>query len=87
MPHRSLAATLLGLLFAVTALARGADALPSWNDGPAQARAFVQAMTQPGNKDFVAREDRVAVFDNDVRLWSEQPRASSPPLRSPVPGP
>jgi hypothetical protein len=35
--------------------------------------AFVQAVTEPGSKDFVAPADRIAVFDNDGTLWSEQP--------------
>ena len=67
MLHRSLAVVLLALLFAVTARAQTADALPFWNDGPAKARivAFVQAVTQPSSRDFVAHADRVAVFDND----------------------
>jgi hypothetical protein len=75
MLHRSLAVALLALLFAVTVRAQAADPLPSWNDGAAKARivAFVQAVTQPGGKDFVAPADRVAVFDNDGTLWSEQP--------------
>jgi hypothetical protein len=75
MLQRSLAAALLALLFAVTVRAQAADPLPSWNDGAAKACivAFVQAVTQPGGKDFVAPADRVAVFDNDGTLWSEQP--------------
>ena len=52
-----------------------ADPLASWNDGAAKARivAFVKAATEPGGKDFVAAADRIAVFDNDGALWSEQP--------------
>ena len=52
-----------------------ADPLPSWNDGPAKARiaGFVQAVTEKGGKDYVAPADRIAVFDNDGTLWSEQP--------------
>ena len=52
-----------------------ADALPSWNEGPAKARilAFVQAVTEPGGKSYVPPADRIAVFDNDGTLWSEQP--------------
>ena len=75
MLHRSLAVALLALLLAATVRAQAADPLPSWNDGAAKARivAFVQAVTQPGGKDFVAPADRVAVFDNDGTLWSEQP--------------
>jgi phosphoserine phosphatase len=68
------AATTCLLLFAVQ-LVQAAEPLPSWNDGAAKARivAFVQAVTQPGGRDFVAPADRIAVFDNDGTLWSEQP--------------
>ena len=63
------------MLAAAAALAQAVDPLPSWNDGAAKARivAFVQAVTQPGGRDFVAPADRIAVFDNDGTLWSEQP--------------
>ncbi|MBV7482421.1 HAD family phosphatase [Bordetella sp. BOR01] len=49
--------------------------LPSWNDGPSRAAIieFVKAVTQPGSPDFVAVGERIAVFDNDGTLWSEQP--------------
>jgi phosphoserine phosphatase len=55
--------------------ASGTDPLPSWNDTASKARivAFVQAVTEPGGRDFVAPADRIAVFDNDGTLWSEQP--------------
>jgi phosphoserine phosphatase len=33
----------------------------------------VQAVTRKGSADFVAPADRIAVFDNDGTLWSEQP--------------
>jgi phosphoserine phosphatase len=33
----------------------------------------VQAVTRKGSTDFVAPADRIAVFDNDGTLWSEQP--------------
>jgi hypothetical protein len=64
------------LVAALVSTARGqSDPLPSWNEGAAKARivAFVQAVTQPGGADFVAPADRIAVFDNDGTLWSEQP--------------
>jgi len=63
------------MLAVVTTLAQAADALASWNDGAAKARivAFVQAVTEPGGKDFVAPAERIAVFDNDGTLWAEQP--------------
>jgi len=51
------------------------DALPSWNDGASKARiiAFVNAVIEPGGKDFVPPAERIAVFDNDGTLWAEQP--------------
>lgn len=51
-----------------------ADHLASWNDTPARAAVtdFVARVTAPG-EDFVAVEDRIAVFDNDGTLWCEKP--------------
>jgi phosphoserine phosphatase len=62
------------LVFA-SAAARAADPLASWNDGPAKSRiiGFVQAVTDKSGKDYVPPADRIAVFDNDGTLWSEQP--------------
>jgi hypothetical protein len=64
----------LGLALEV-ALAQPPDGLPSWNDGPAKASivAFVHAVTDRASKDFVAPAERIAVFDNDGTLWTEQP--------------
>jgi hypothetical protein len=55
--------------------ARAADPLPSWNDGKAKQAivAFVDEVTRAGDKNFVPPPDRIAVFDNDGTLWSEQP--------------
>jgi phosphoserine phosphatase len=55
--------------------ARAQDPLPSWNDGHARQRivAFVAAVTDKAGKDYVPPADRIAVFDNDGTLWSEQP--------------
>jgi phosphoserine phosphatase len=52
-----------------------AQDLPSWNDGPARTAIveFVTAVTTEGGADFVEPADRIAVFDNDGTLWSEQP--------------
>lgn len=65
----------LGLMMAVIGGARAADPLPSWQDTAVKASiiAFVQGVTRAGGKDFVAPEQRIAVFDNDGTLWSEQP--------------
>ncbi len=61
------------LTLAGTAVA--AETLPSWNDGAAKQGivAFVDAVTKQGGKDFVPAPERIAVFDNDGTLWSEQP--------------
>ncbi|RWA46225.1 HAD family hydrolase [Cupriavidus sp. UYMSc13B] len=52
-----------------------AEALPSWRDGPVRQSIvkFVSDVTRPGSPTFVPPEARVAVFDNDGTLWSEQP--------------
>lgn len=67
----------LALLFALALplLAQASEPLPSWNDGPAKQNiiAFVQAVTDQHSKDFVQPAERIAVFDNDGTLWSEQP--------------
>jgi phosphoserine phosphatase len=62
-------------VFASAAWAQPADPLPSWNDGATKARivAFVQAVADADGKDHVAAAARIAVFDNDGALWSEQP--------------
>ncbi|KRE11772.1 haloacid dehalogenase [Bosea sp. Root483D1] len=51
------------------------DPLPSWNDGPAKTSItrFVARVTAQGEPDYVAPAERIAVFDNDGTLWSEQP--------------
>ncbi|MBK9965791.1 MAG: haloacid dehalogenase-like hydrolase [Holophagales bacterium] len=53
----------------------GADPLPSWNDGAAKKAVvgFVERVTKAGSPSFVAPAERIAVFDNDGTLWSEQP--------------
>ncbi|PKA72654.1 phosphoserine phosphatase [Pseudomonas baetica] len=67
----------LALLFglALPLLAQANEPLPSWNDGPAKRSIieFVQTVTDQTSKDFVKPGDRIAVFDNDGTLWSEQP--------------
>ena len=61
-------------LFA-SAVARGADPLPSWNEGATKQSIidFVQEVTTPGKPGFVAPAERVATFDNDGTLWVEHP--------------
>ncbi|UIF87743.1 HAD family hydrolase [Cupriavidus sp. UYPR2.512] len=52
-----------------------AEALPSWRDGASRQALlkFIGDVTRPGSPNFVPPEQRVAVFDNDGTLWSEQP--------------
>ena len=52
-----------------------ADPLPSWNGSVARTAIldFVGRVTDPGSPDFVPEPERIAVFDNDGTLWSEQP--------------
>ena len=52
-----------------------ADPLPSWNEGPAKRSIteFVNNVTAEGSAALVPLAERIAVFDNDGTLWSEQP--------------
>ena len=56
-------------------IANAADPLPSWNNGPSKIAItdFVTRVTAVGGPDYVPQEQRIAVFDNDGTLWSEQP--------------
>lgn len=65
----------LPLLLLLTLPALAGDPLPSWNDGPSKKQIvdFVQAVTVEGSKDYVKPAERIAVFDNDGTLWTEQP--------------
>jgi phosphoglycolate phosphatase-like HAD superfamily hydrolase len=51
------------------------DPLPSWNDGAAKKSItdFVARVTTQGNADFVPQLERIATFDMDGTLISEQP--------------
>lgn len=70
----TLAALLSACLFANTAAAQP-DPLPSWN-ALATKKAivdFVGRVTREGGPEFVPPAERIAVFDNDGTLWTEQP--------------
>jgi phosphoglycolate phosphatase-like HAD superfamily hydrolase len=64
-----------GLMFAASAVAQSADPLASWSDGATKQAivSFVERVTTEGSPDFVAVTNRIATFDNDGCLWSEQP--------------
>ena len=70
----SLAIAAAPLVAASTAWAQ-ADPLPSWNES-ASKRAildFIARTTAEGGGDVVPVAERIAVFDNDGTLWTEQP--------------
>ncbi len=70
---------ILGVVLAAALPCDGAfaqsDPLPSWNDGGAKKSItdFVAHVTAEGGPDFVAAPERIAAFDNDGTLWTEQP--------------
>ncbi|BFM19979.1 HAD family hydrolase [Gilvimarinus japonicus] len=66
---------LTGLLACSMALQATADPLPSWNDTHAKTAIveYVASVTDPTSEQFVPVAARIAVFDNDGTLWSEQP--------------
>jgi phosphoserine phosphatase len=63
------------VLMLTTAVAYAANPLPSWQDGATKNAIvdFVDRVTKQGSPDFVPQPERIAVFDNDGTLWSEQP--------------
>jgi len=63
------------IFFATAAIAQTGDSLPSWNEGQARQAItrFVTDVTTPGSAHFVPEDERIAVFDHDGTLWSEQP--------------
>lgn len=64
----------LMILSSVTA-SQSQDPLPSWNDGPNKQAIieFVTKTTDQNQASFIPPTRRIATFDNDGTLWSEQP--------------
>lgn len=56
-------------------LSKISDPLPSWNEGDSKSAIldYVSIVTDENSKDFIPVADRIATFDNDGNLWSEQP--------------
>ena len=73
MKNMLLKSLLVLLLLVNTAFA--AEPLPSWNDTVSKQAivTFVEQVTQDGSPTFVPLSERIATFDNDGTLWSEQP--------------
>lgn len=63
------------LVCATAAAAQTNDAPPSWNKGASKQAIirFVEDVSIEGESLFVPPAQRIAVFDNDGTLWSEQP--------------
>ncbi len=63
------------IMIASTVHSQVKDPLPSWNDGFNKQAIidFVSSTTTPGNAAFIPANKRIATFDNDGTLWSEQP--------------
>lgn len=51
------------------------DPLPSWNDGNAKQSIinYVEKVTNKASDSYIEPGDRIATFDNDGTLWTEQP--------------
>jgi hypothetical protein len=51
------------------------DPLPSWNEGITKEAIinYVEDVTNSESDNFIPIADRIATFDNDGNLWSEQP--------------
>ena len=52
-----------------------ADSLPSWQASRSKQAIidFVEKVTAKGSPAFIPKKDRIATFDNDGCLWTEQP--------------
>ena len=63
------------LVLTASVHAQNSDPLPSWNKSPAKQAItrFVRKVTSKGEAHYVPPAERIAVFDNDGTLWSEQP--------------
>jgi phosphoserine phosphatase len=62
-------------LILLLSLTQAQEDLASWNDGKSKNDiiSYVASVTDPKSPDFIPVKDRIAVFDNDGTLWSEQP--------------
>ena len=51
------------------------DPLPSWNESASKTAiiSYVNDVTNENSPHFIPIADRIATFDNDGTLWSEQP--------------
>jgi phosphoserine phosphatase len=70
-----LAAAIVCAAGLATSMGHAADPLSSWNEGKAKESIleFVATVTKKDGPNFVPPAERIATFDNDGTLWSEQP--------------
>lgn len=63
------------LLVITIASAMEKPPLASWNDVASKKAiiSFVEEVIDPNSPHFIPKEERIATFDNDGTLWSEQP--------------
>ena len=63
------------LLAVATASVQAQDPLASWNDVASKEAiiSFVEEVVDPNSSHFIPPAERIATFDNDGTLWSEQP--------------
>ena len=56
-------------------ITKNSDPLPSWNDVNSKKEiiAYVADITKADSPSFIPKGGRIATFDNDGTLWSEQP--------------
>ncbi len=66
---------MLVCLVASTTVNAAADPLPSWNAGQTRTviTEFVESVADEKSPSYLPPNERIAVFDNDGTLWSEQP--------------
>ncbi|MDF1714879.1 MAG: HAD family hydrolase [Akkermansiaceae bacterium] len=66
---------ILSLIALLAASHLNAEPLPSWNDSDSKKAiiAFVEKVVDKDSPNFVPVPERIATFDNDGCLWSEQP--------------
>ena len=74
-PFFFLGGVLSVLLMISTTFVYAQDPLSSWNEGKSKQQIldFVKNVTTSSSSNFVPPGERIATFDNDGTLWSEQP--------------
>ncbi|WP_299775092.1 HAD family hydrolase [uncultured Pseudoteredinibacter sp.] len=65
----------LVMVFSPLVLAGSKDSLPNWKSSLSKTRLsqFIRDASDPEAKNYVAKEDRIAIFDVDGTLWVEKP--------------